>query len=70
MTSAAHFIFIPVVLLIGVVIGWMLGLARGAGRVRRGAEAARARSDRRRVEAALRAVDHGRASTQGRAIAR
>ena len=36
--TSAHFIFIPAVLLIGIVIGWILGLARRAGRVRGGAE--------------------------------
>ena len=47
--SAAHFIFIPAVLLIGIVIGWVLG-----GRAAQDAFAAELR---RREERAKRATD-------------
>jgi hypothetical protein len=39
--TAAHFIFIPAVLIIGVVIGWNPRLTRRAGRDRLGAAQAR-----------------------------
>lgn len=51
--SAAHFIFIPAVLLVGLVIGWVLG-----GRAARDAYAAELR---RREERAGRAGPAGRA---------
>ena len=41
--TAGHFIFIPAVLLVGIVIGWILGVARRARRVCGGVEAARGR---------------------------
>jgi hypothetical protein len=49
MPTAGHFIFIPAVLLIGIVIGWVLGSR--AARDAFGAEL------RRREERAARAVD-------------
>ena len=56
--TAGHFIFIPSVLLVGVVIGWILGIARGAkdayaAELRRREERA-TRNDRARRGAARR----------------
>jgi hypothetical protein len=51
--TAAHFIFIPSVLLIGIVIGWVLGsrAARDAfaAELRRREERARRREERERA---------------------
>ena len=47
--SAAHFIYIPVILLVGVVIGWVLG--------GRAAADALAMEQRKREERARRKVD-------------
>jgi hypothetical protein len=48
MPTAAHFIFIPAVLLIGIVIGWILGSRAAAdayaAQMRRQENAAKARS--------------------------
>jgi hypothetical protein len=52
--TAGHFIFIPAVLLIGVVIGWILGS--------RAARDAYAAELRRREEKAARAAARDRAS--------
>jgi hypothetical protein len=52
--SASHFLFIPAVLLVGIVIGWILG-----GRAARDAYAAELR---RREEKAARAAARDRAS--------
>jgi len=57
--TAGHFIFIPAVLLVGIVIGWVLG-----GRAARDAYAAELR---RREERAAKA---GRASGAGEAAGR
>ena len=38
--TSAHFIFIPSVLLVGIVIGWILGSARRARRICDGVEEA------------------------------
>ena len=47
--TAAHFIFIPAVLLVGIVIGWVLGSRAAARRVCDGAE--EAGREKRRAEA-------------------
>ena len=39
--TAGHFIFIPAVLLVGVVIGWILGSRAARDAYARGTEAAR-----------------------------
>lgn len=49
--GAGHFIFIPAVLLIGVVIGWILG-----GRAARDAFAAELRRRERRADASARSA--------------
>jgi hypothetical protein len=49
--TAGHFIYIPVTLLVGVVIGWVLGS--------RAAQDAFAAELRRREERAARAARHG-----------
>jgi hypothetical protein len=46
--TAAHFIFIPAVLLVGVVIGWILG-SRAAQDAQAAAEKKRSRSVNRKV---------------------
>jgi len=53
--TAGHFIFIPAVLLIGIVVGWVLGS--------RAARDAYAAELRRREERAGRAGQRGRAGT-------
>jgi hypothetical protein len=58
--TAGHFIFIPAVLLIGIVIGWILG-----GRAARDAFAAELR--RREERAARSAMRAGEAGGAGRA---
>jgi hypothetical protein len=58
--TAGHFIFIPAVLLVGVVIGWILG-----SRAARDAYAAELR--RREERAATRAGKAGKAGEAGRA---
>ena len=50
--TAAHFIFIPAVLLIGIVIGWILG-SRAAHDAFAGESAKSAKSGRRRSRTAL-----------------
>jgi hypothetical protein len=57
MPTAGHFIFIPSVLLIGIVIGWVLGSR--AARDAYGAEL------RRREEKSARAAEKARGTTQG-----
>ena len=57
--TAGHFIFIPAVLLVGIVIGWILG-----GRAARDAFAAELR--RREERAQRRAGEEGRAGEAGR----
>ncbi len=54
MPTAGHFIFIPSVLLIGIVIGWVLGS--------RAARDAYAAELRRRDEKAARASEKGRST--------
>jgi len=49
--TAGHFIFIPAVLLVGVIVGWVLGS--------RAARDAYAAELRRREERAARHVEHG-----------
>jgi hypothetical protein len=58
--TAGHFIFIPAVLLVGIVIGWILG-----GRAARDAFAAELR--RREERAERNAGKAGRAGEAGRA---
>ena len=49
--TAGHFIFIPAVLLVGIVLGWILGS--------RAARDAYAAELRRREERAIRSASHG-----------
>jgi hypothetical protein len=57
--TAGHFIFIPAVLLVGIVIGWVLGS--------RAARDAYAAELKRREERASRADKAGRAGEAGKA---
>ena len=51
--TSAHFIFIPAVLLVGIVIGWVLGRAPRRDAYRGGAEAPRRTEDARRSRYSL-----------------
>jgi hypothetical protein len=59
--SAGHFIFIPAVLLVGIVVGWILG-----SRAARDAYAAELRRREERAARAGRAAEAGRAGEAGR----
>ena len=63
--TAAHFIFIPSVLLIGMVIGWVFGSRAAARRFRLGAGSGREREQRR--EPKLKRPDRCSARPEGRA---
>lgn len=60
--TAGHFIFIPAVLLIGMVLGWILG-----SRAARDAYAAELRRREERAAKVARAGEAGRAEGAGRA---